>query len=73
MDRKMHRYTVTVLTLEALCDESSTAAGQSQAAQVSQLLRLGGVVNTHGLVPLACGAATQTQEDRNGMMFKMVV
>lgn len=53
---------VTVLTLEALCDESSTAAGQCQAAQVSQLLRLGGVVNTHGLVPLTCGAAINKRE-----------
>lgn len=53
-------HSVTVLTLEALCDESSFAAGQSQAAQVSQLVGLGGVVNTHGLVPLACGAAINT-------------
>lgn len=60
------QYTLMLLTTEALADDSRSAAGQSQAAQVRQLLRLSGIVNTYGLFPLACGTAANSRGQKVG-------
>lgn len=48
------------LTVNALCDESSPAVGQSQPTQITELLQWRGLINTHGLVPLARSAVKDT-------------
>lgn len=43
---------IPILTISALCHASSSAVGQSQPDHITELLELGGFIDTHRFVPL---------------------
>lgn len=51
---------VPLLTVDALCNESCPAVGQSQPSQITELLQRSGIIYRHRLIQLARGAAKDT-------------